>query len=64
MLIDAVSIFVTVVVGLPYGWGAAVLVGVVVVSLGLWWKLGPFWTRQQRSRIRRRAQQHAGDRQV
>ncbi|MEX5307594.1 hypothetical protein RF644_17755 [Kocuria sp. CPCC 205258] len=64
MLIDALSIFVIVVVGLLYGWGMAVLVGVVVVSLGLWWKLGRFWTRDQRSRIRWRAQQRAGDRQV
>lgn len=64
VLIDALSIFVIVVVGLLYGWGAAVLVGVVVVSLGLWWKLGPFPTREQRARIRRWAQQRAGDRHV
>lgn len=63
MLTDALSIFVIVVVGLLYGWGAAVLVGMVVVPFGLWWKLGPFWTRGQRSRIRRRVQQRAGDRQ-
>ncbi|TDL38574.1 hypothetical protein [Kocuria rosea] len=64
VLTDALSILVIVVVGLLYGWGAAVLVGVVVVPLGLWWKLGPFWTREQRSRIRRRTQQRAGNRQV
>ncbi|WP_424348380.1 hypothetical protein [Kocuria sp. CH-021] len=64
VLTDTLSIFVIVVVGLLYGWGAAVLVGVVIVPLGLWWGLRPFWSREQRSRIRRRAQQRAGDRQV
>lgn len=57
---DVLSVFVIVVVGLLHGWGVAVLVGVVVLPLGLWWKLGPFWTREQRSQIRRRAQQCAG----
>ena len=62
VLIDVLSVFVIVVVGLVYGWGVSVLVGVVVVPLGVRWKLGPFWTRQQRVQIRRRAQQRATDR--
>lgn len=62
VLIDVLSVFV-IVVGPFHGWGVAVLVGVVVIPLGLWWKLGSFWTREQRSQIRRRAQQRAGDRQ-
>ena len=63
MLIDALSIIAIVVVGLLYGWGAAVLIGVVLLLLGLWWTFGPFWTREQRSRIRRRATQRSDDRQ-
>ncbi|GAA1749909.1 hypothetical protein GCM10009767_06040 [Kocuria aegyptia] len=64
MLIDVLSTFVIVIVGLLYGWDVAALLGVVVLPLGVWWKLGPFWTREQRLRIRRRAQQRAGDRQA
>ncbi|WP_344119695.1 hypothetical protein [Kocuria aegyptia] len=64
VLIDVLSTFVIVIVGLLYGWDVAALLGVVVLPLGVWWKLGPFWTREQRLRIRRRAQQRAGDRQA
>ncbi|MFF0904329.1 UNVERIFIED_CONTAM: hypothetical protein RF653_11695 [Kocuria sp. CPCC 205316] len=60
---DVLSVFVIVVVGLIYGWGVAVLVGVVVVPSGLWWELGPFWTREQRARIHRRAQHRSRGRQ-
>lgn len=63
VLIDVLSVFVMVVVGLLHGWGVAVPVGVVVVAVGLWWRLGPFWTREQRVQIRRRAQHRADDRQ-
>jgi Flp pilus assembly protein TadB len=58
-VVDALVIFVTVVVGLLYGWGVAVPLGVVLILLGLWWQLGPFWSPEQRARIRRRAQQRA-----
>ncbi|GAA1747163.1 hypothetical protein [Kocuria aegyptia] len=59
-LVNALVVFVTVVVGLLYGWGVSVPLGVALFFLRLRWQLGPFWTREQRSQIRRRAQQHAG----
>lgn len=59
VLVNALVVFVSVLVGLLYGWGVAVPLGVALMVLGLRWQFGPFWTRQQRTLIRRRAQQHA-----
>ncbi|MGQ1798087.1 hypothetical protein ACT4S5_13255 [Kocuria oceani] len=63
-LVDALVIFVTVLVGLLHGWDVAVPLGVLLIVLGLWWQLGPFWTRDQRVLIRRRAQLRDDGRQV
>ncbi|MFI7481889.1 hypothetical protein ACH9EU_05670 [Kocuria sp. M1R5S2] len=57
VLVDMLSIFVIVVVWLTCGWGVAAFIGVVATALGLWWQVGPFWTRDQRERIRRQARQ-------
>lgn len=55
LLLQAVTIFLILTVQRYFGWVAAIIFGVFVVAFELWWQIGPFWTKEQRLQIRRRA---------
>jgi hypothetical protein len=55
LLVQVVAIFILLVVLRHFGLGAAILFGFVVVVFEVWWQVGPFWTKEHRLQIRRRA---------
>lgn len=55
LLVQVVAIFILLLLLRHFGLSAAILFGLVVVVFEVWWQVGPFWTKEHRSQIRRRA---------
>lgn len=55
LLVQVVTIFILLLVLRHFGLGAAIVFGSVAVVYEVWWQVCPFWTKDHRLQIRRRA---------